>query len=149
WIVRMIPHGAPDRPLRESGQLKAKLGLGEGLIVLTFGLLSPGKGIETALQALPPVVAKQPGLRYLVVGATHPALVRDQGETYRKSLAALAARLGMGEHIRFVDRFLEDDDLLDYLQAADIYLTPYPGEEQITSGTLAYALALGRPVVST
>ncbi|OJY71180.1 MAG: glycosyl transferase family 1 [Sphingobium sp. 66-54] len=148
-IVRMIPHGAPDRPLRESGRLKEKLGLGDGPIVLTFGLLSPGKGIETAIQALPPVVAKQPDLRYLVVGATHPALVRDQGETYRESLIALAARLGMGEHVRFVDRFLEDEELLDYLQAADIYLTPYPGEEQITSGTLAYALALGRPVVST
>lgn len=148
-IVRTIPHGAPDRPLRDSGALKAKLGLGDGPIVLTFGLLSPGKGIETAIQALPPVVARQPGLRYLVVGATHPALVRDQGEAYRESLAALAARLGMEEHVRFVDRFLEDDDLLDHLQAADIYLTPYPGEEQITSGTLAYALALGRPVVST
>lgn len=148
-IVRMIPHGAPDRPLRDSGALKAKLDLGDGPIVLTFGLLSPGKGIETAIQALPPVVARQPDLRYLIVGATHPALVRDQGEAYRESLAALAARLGMGEHVRFVDRFLEDDDLLDHLQAADIYLTPYAGEEQITSGTLAYALALGRPVVST
>ena len=148
-IVRVIPHGAPDRPLRDSARLKAKLGLGDGPIVLTFGLLSPGKGIETAIQALPPVVARQPGLRYLIVGATHPALVRDQGETYRESLIALAARLGMEEHVQFVDRFLEDDALLDYLQAADVYLTPYPGEEQITSGTLAYALALGRPVVST
>jgi len=148
-IVRTIPHGAPDRPLCDTAPCKAALGLGDGPIMLTFGLLSPGKGIETAIEALPPVVARQPGLRYLVVGATHPALVRDQGEAYRESLAALAARLGMERHVRFVDRFLEDDELLDYLQATDIYLTPYVGEEQITSGTLAYALALGRPVVST
>lgn len=148
-IVRVIPHGAPDRPLRDPAQFKAKLGLAEGPVVLTFGLLSPGKGIETAIQALPAVVARQPHLRYLIVGATHPTLVRDQGEAYRQSLVALAARLRMEQHVRFVDRFLEDDELLDYLQAADIYLTPYAGEEQITSGTLAYALALGRPIVST
>lgn len=148
-VINIVPHGAPDRPFSDTAPFKARLGLGDGPVILTFGLLSPGKGIETAIEALPPVVARHPGLRYYIVGATHPSLIRDQGEAYRESLVALAARLGMEEHVRFVDRFLDDDELLDYLQACDVYLTPYRGAEQVTSGTLAYALALGRPVVST
>lgn len=148
-IISIVPHGAPHRAFSDTAPLKAKLGLGNGPMVLTFGLLSPGKGIEAAIQALPPVVARHPDLCYHIVGATHPSLLRDEGEAYRESLVALAARLGMEDHVCFVDCFLEDADLLDYLQACDVYLTPYRGEEQVTSGTLAYALALGRPVVST
>jgi len=147
--IAVIPHGAPDRALIDPAIMKRKLGLGGGPVVLTFGLLSPGKGIETAIRAMPRVVARHPDLLYQVVGATHPALIRDQGETYRESLQALAAQLGMQDHVRFIDAFLGDGDLLDRLQAADIYLTPYLGREQVTSGTLAYALAMGRPVVST
>lgn len=147
--IAVIPHGAPDRPLVPAAQLKAKLGLRDGPIVLTFGLLSPGKGIETAIEALPPVVAQHPDLRYLVVGATHPALIREQGEHYRETLIEKARALGLSDHVQFIDRFLDDDELLDHLQACDIYLTPYLGREQVTSGTLSYALAMGRPVIST
>jgi len=147
--IAVVPHGAPDRPLVDTAVMKSRLALGTGPLVLTFGLLSPGKGIETAIRALPDVVRRHPDLLYLVLGATHPALVRDQGETYRESLKALAAELGVRMHVRFVDRFVGDEELLDHLQAADVYLTPYLGREQVTSGTLAYALAMGRPVVST
>jgi glycosyltransferase involved in cell wall biosynthesis len=147
--IHLIPHGAPDRPLADTKSFRMKLGLGAGPIVLTFGLLSPGKGIETAIRALPAVVERHPDLRYYIVGATHPVLVREKGEAYRESLIALAAELGLQEQVRFVDRFVENDELLDYLQAADVYLTPYPGCAQVTSGTLAYALAMGKPVVST
>jgi len=148
-LIEVIPHGAPDRALCDSRVFKDKLDLGSGPMVLTFGLLSPGKGIETAIRALPPVVHEHPGLHYLIVGATHPALVREQGETYRESLRALAQELGVERHVGFVDRFLEDEELLDYLQAADVYLTPYLGLNQVTSGTLSYALAMGKPVIST
>jgi glycosyltransferase involved in cell wall biosynthesis len=147
--VAIIPHGAPDRPLSDTLPFKAKLGLGQGPIVLTFGLLSPGKGIETAIRALPPVVTRHSELRYFIVGATHPALVRERGEAYRESLKALAQELCVDEHVHFVDRFVGDEELLDYLQAADIYLTPYLGHEQVTSGTLSYALAMGKPIIST
>jgi len=147
--IDIIPHGAPDRALLEPRVMREKLGLGEAPLMLTFGLLSPGKGIEVAIRALPDVIARFPDLRYLVVGATHPALVRREGERYRETLQALVRTLGLEENVRFLDRFLDDDELLDHLQAADIYLTPYLGREQVTSGTLSYALAMGRPVVST
>lgn len=148
-IVQIIPHGAPDRPLADTAPCKERLGLGTGPTVMTFGLLSPGKGIETAIRAMPAVVEEQPDLLYLIVGASHPALKRREGEAYRDALKALVAELDLGRHVRFVDRFLDNEELLDHLQAADVYLTPYPGRNQVTSGTLAYALAMGRPVVST
>ncbi len=147
--IDIIPHGAPDRPLLEPRLVRETLGLGAGPLVLTFGLLSPGKGIEVAIRALPEVVRRFPDMRYLVVGATHPALLRREGEHYRETLQALVRELGMEANVRFVDRFLGNEELLDHLQAADIYLTPYLGREQVTSGTLSYALAMGRPVVST
>jgi glycosyltransferase involved in cell wall biosynthesis len=147
--VTVIPHGAPDRPLMAASQMKAQLGLGARRIALTFGLLSPGKGIETAIRALPQVLARHQDLDYLVVGATHPSLLRAQGERYREGLQALAGELGVAARVKFIDCFLENDELLDYLQAADIYLTPYLDPGQVTSGTLAYALAMGRPVIST
>lgn len=148
-LIHVIPHGAPDRPLSETGVWKKKLGIGDRPVVLTFGLLSPGKGIETAIQAMPAIAEKHPDLLYLIVGASHPALRRREGEAYRQSLQQLVAELGLINHVRFIDRFLDNEELLDHLQAADIYLTPYPGRNQVTSGTLSYALAMGRPVVST
>jgi len=148
-IISVIPHGAPDRPLSDTLPCKARLGLGDRPTVMTFGLISPGKGIETAIRAMPAIVAKHPRLLYLIVGASHPAILRRSGEAYRNSLIALVAELGLEDPVRFIDRFLDDEELLDYLQAADIYLTPYPGRNQVTSGTLSYALAMGRPVVST
>ena len=147
--IDIIPHGAPDRVLVDPGLLREKLGLEPGPLVLTFGLLSPGKGIETAIQSLPAVVERFPTLRYLILGATHPALIRREGERYRETLMAMARDLGLEDNVQFVDGFLENDELLDYLQAADVYLTPYLGKQQVTSGTLSYALAMGKPVVST
>lgn len=147
--ITIIPHGAPDRALRSPAEVKQQLGLGDSPLVLTFGLLSPGKGIEYAIRALPTVLRQHPDLRYMIIGATHPALRREQGEAYRESLIALAEELGVAEHVQLVNRFLDNDELLDHLQACDVYLTPYLGRGQVTSGTLAYALAMGRPVVST
>jgi hypothetical protein len=118
-------------------------------VLLTFGLLSPNKGIETMIRAMPAIVAAHPDVLYVVLGATHPHLVAREGEAYRNSLQALAAELGVADAIRFVDGFIDQERLLDYLQAADIYVTPYLNEAQITSGTLSYAVALGKPVVST
>src|SRR5204863_9854027 len=111
--------------------------------------ISPGKGIETMIRALPAIVASHPDTLYIILGATHPHLLAREGEAYRDRLRALAAALGIAAHVRWVDAFLEADELLDHLAAADIYVTPYLGAQQMTSGTLAYAVALGVPVVST
>ena len=147
--IAVIPHGVPDRPFLDPAMAKHDLGLADRTLLMTFGLLGPGKGIETAIQALPALVRKHPKLTYMVVGATHPNLVRHEGERYRDSLIALAAELGVSEHVRFIDRYLSIEELLAHLAACDIYVSPYPNEAQITSGTLAYAVALGKAVVST
>jgi glycosyltransferase involved in cell wall biosynthesis len=147
--IVVVPHGVPDRPLRGTAPLKARFGFGGHRVILTFGLLSPNKGIETIIRAIPTIAAAHPDILYVVLGATHPHLVAREGEAYRESLIALAEELGVSRHIRFIDGFLEQERLLDYLEAADIYVTPYLNEAQITSGTLSYAVALGKPVVST
>jgi len=128
---------------------KARLGLAGRTLVLTFGLLSPNKGIETAIRALPGVVQDFPDVTYLVLGATHPNTRAHHGEVYREELARLAMDLGVAAHVRFDDTFVDRDELTRRLAAADIYLIPYPKREQITSGTLAYAVANGKAVVST
>ena len=147
--IAVIPHGVPDRSFLDPAMAKHDLGLADRTLLMTFGLLGPGKGIETAIRALPGLVQDNPKLLYMIVGATHPNLVRDEGERYRESLAALARELGVSGHVQFVDRYLSLDELLDHLAACDIYLSPYPNEAQIVSGTLAYAIALGKAVVST
>jgi len=147
--VAVIPHGVPDRPLADIEAKKQPLGLAGHDVLMTFGLLSPGKGIETMIEALPAIVACHPCALYVILGATHPHLVAREGEAYRDRLRALAANLGVAAHVRWVDSFVETDALLDYLGAADVYVTPYLGAQQMTSGTLAYAVALGVPVVST
>ena len=147
--VVVIPHGIPDRPFTDTAPMKAKLGLTDRDIILTFGLLSPGKGIEAMIAAMPAIVERNPKALYLVLGATHPHCIANSGETYRESLAALADDLGIAGHVRFIDTFVEIDALLDYIAAADIYVTPYQNAAQVTSGTLAYAVGLGKPVVST
>ncbi len=147
--VVVIPHGIPDRPFTAAAPMKAKLGLAGHDVVLTFGLLSPGKGIETMIAAMPEVVRRNPAALYVVLGATHPHAIAGHGESYRESLAALAADLGVAGNVRFVDAFVEEEDLLDYLAAADIYATPYLNPDQVTSGTLSYAVGLGKPVVAT
>jgi glycosyltransferase involved in cell wall biosynthesis len=147
--IAVVPHGVPDRPLVTPDSMKPQFGFGGHRVLLTFGLLSPNKGIETLIRALPAIVAAHPDTLYVVLGATHPHLVAREGEAYRDNLKNLAAELGVENAVRFIDGFLGQERLLDYLQAADIYVTPYLTETQITSGTLSYAVALGRPVVST
>ncbi len=147
--IAVIAHGVPDRPLVDSNAMKPALGLAGRKVLLTFGLLSPNKGIETMIRAMPRIVERHPDAIYVVLGATHPHLVAREGESYRESLIRLAGECGIADHVRFIDGFLSKHRLLDYLSAADIYVTPYLNEAQITSGTLSYAVALGRPVVST
>lgn len=147
--VVTMPHGVPDRPFVDTAALKSRFGWEGRDVVLTFGLLAPGKGIETMIRALPAVAARHPQALYVVLGATHPNLVAHEGEAYRDRLHALAADLGVGRNVAFIDRFVEQDELLDFLQAADIYATPYSNPAQITSGTLSYAVGMGKPVVST
>ncbi len=147
--VVVIPHGIPDRPFTATDAMKAKLGLCGRDVILTFGLLSPGKGIETMISAMPAIVARNPDALYLVLGATHPHCIAGDGEDYRDSLVALVDHLQMTDHVQFIDAFFETEDVLDYLAAADVYVTPYLNPAQVTSGTLAYAVGLGKPIVST
>jgi len=147
--IALVPHGIPDAPLRPAAAAKSRLGLSASPILLTFGLLSPDKGIEVMLDALPEIVRTTPDILYLVVGATHPNLRRAEGERYRLSIAKRARELGVEANLRLIDGFIELPDLLDYIAAADIYVTPYLNEAQISSGTLAYAMGLGKPVVSS
>ncbi|ULH17209.1 glycosyltransferase family 4 protein (plasmid) [Deinococcus sp. KNUC1210] len=146
--IHLIHHGIPEIDLDGAAE-KARLGVGTRPLVLTFGLLGRGKGLETAIRALPEVVAAQPDALYLILGATHPHVLRHEGEAYREELWQLARELGVEEHLRMDNRFVELDDLKRYLAAADVYLTPYPNPAQITSGTLAYAVGNGKAVVST
>jgi glycosyltransferase involved in cell wall biosynthesis len=147
--IAVIEHGVPDRPFGRSAQFKAKFGFEGRKVLMTFGLLSPGKGIENVIAALPALVADNPDLLYCIIGATHPNLVASEGEAYRERLHAQATALGVENHIHWLDAFIDTPELLDLLEAADIYVTPYPGAAQSTSGTLSYAVALGKAVVST
>lgn len=147
--IVLIPHGVPDRPFGRSTQFKSKLGFEGRDVLLTFGLISPGKGIETVIAAMPAIIEKHPNLLYCIAGATHPNLVAAEGEIYREKLKTLASMLSVDQHINWLDTFLDTETLLDLIEATDIYVTPYTGAEQSTSGTLSYALALGKAVVST
>lgn len=147
--VVMIPHGVPDRPFADPDSFKPRFGWEGRKTVLTFGLLAPNKGIETLIEAMPAIIAAQPNALYIVLGATHPNLVAHEGEAYRDRLKALAASNGVLDHVQFIDAFVEHDHLIDYLQAADVYATPYINPAQITSGTLSYAVGVGKAVVST
>ena len=118
-------------------------------MILSFGLLGPGKGYELVLDALPAVVAANPAALYVLLGATHPDLLRTEGEAYRQRLVAQVQRLGMADHVRFVDRFVGRVELTRWLEAADVFVTPYPKLDQIVSGTLSYAMGAGRAIVST
>jgi glycosyltransferase involved in cell wall biosynthesis len=147
--VYVIPHGAPE-PLPISPQeAKARIGMSGRTVVSTFGLVSRGKGIEDVIRALPAVVEQFPNLVYMVLGETHPKVRAKEGEAYREFLMDEAARLGVQEHVVFENRYLTLDDIRLYLRATDIYITPYLNPDQITSGTLAYAIAAGCVVIST
>ena len=144
-----IPHGVPDRVFADPAQFKPRFGWQGRKTILTFGLLAPNKGIETMIEAMPAIAAAQPDALYVVLGATHPNLVAHEGEAYRDRLRALVAERGVSDNVRFIDSFVEHEELIDFLQAADIYATPYSNPAQITSGTLSYAVGVGKAVVST
>jgi glycosyltransferase involved in cell wall biosynthesis len=147
--VEVIPHGVPDIRLVDADVVKNGLDVANRAVVLSFGLLGPGKGYELVLDALPTVVAAHPTTLYVIVGATHPALVRREGEAYRQRLVEQVRRLGLQDHVRFVDRYVDRGELIQWLQATDIFVTPYPNMDQIVSGTLSYAMGAGRAVLST
>ena len=144
--IDVIPHGIPIVPERHS---KDRLGVEGRSVILTFGLLSPDKGIEFVIDAMPAILAQHPNTVYIVLGATHPHVKQRHGETYRHMLESRAERLGVGANVIFHNRFVSHEELVEFLSAADIYITPYLKEEQSTSGTLAYAVGCGKAVVST
>jgi len=147
--IEIIPHGIPDFPLVGPEIAKAKLGFAGKSVVLTFGLLSPNKGIEVMIDAMPAILKSRPDTVYVVLGATHPNLVREQGEAYRRGLIARARERGVKDSVVFLDQFVDLPTLLDFISMCDVYTTPYLNEAQMTSGTLAYSFGLGKPVVST
>ena len=147
--IKLIPHGCPDLPFISSAKVKPVLGLKNRVVLSTFGLLSKGKGIENVIQALPEIVKREPRTVYYVLGVTHPQVKRAEGESYRNTLLKMAKNLGLRGHVKFLNRFLSKPELFNYLQATDVYITPYLSPNQVSSGTLSYALAAGKAVVST
>ncbi|MGA1834307.1 glycosyltransferase family 4 protein [Rhizobium wenxiniae] len=147
--IEVVAHGIPDMPFSDPAISKADLGFDGRSIILTFGLLSPNKGIEVMIDAMPLILQSRPDAIYVILGATHPNLVRDQGEAYRESLMKRASELGIDESVVFLDRFVDQATLLDFISMCDVYSTPYLTEAQMTSGTLAYSFGLGKAVVST
>jgi glycosyltransferase involved in cell wall biosynthesis len=144
--IDVIPHGIPVVPPRPS---KASRGGEDRHVILTFGLLSPDKGIEDVIDAMPAILARHPNTDYVVLGATHPHVKQRQGESYRLMLQARAAKLGVEANVLFRNRFVSHEELVEFLGAADVYITPYLNEAQSTSGTLAYAVGSGKAVIST
>jgi glycosyltransferase involved in cell wall biosynthesis len=147
--IEVIAHGIPDFPFVEPDAAKGRLGFSGRSVILTFGLLSPSKGIEVMIDAMPSILGQRPDAVYIVLGATHPNLVRDQGEAYRESLMKRVRELGVEDHVVFLDQFVDQATLLEFISMCDVYVTPYLNEAQMTSGTLAYSFGLGKPVVST
>lgn len=147
--IVVIPHGVPDIPYGPTCYHKQELHLKNNIVISTFGLINPGKGIENAILALPTVVKKYPNVKYLVLGQTHPTLVKKFGEAYRNNLKQIVKDLGLQKNVHFENRYLTLDELVLYLRATDVYVTPYLDPQQITSGTLAYAVGSGRPCIST
>ncbi len=147
--VDLIAHGIPDAPYADPSEFKEQFGVEGKQVGLTFGLLSPNKGIEYVLQAIPEVTEKFPDFIYLILGATHPSLIRNEGERYRISLERMAKELGITKNVSFYNRFVELDELTKFIGAADLYITPYLNVAQAVSGTLAYAFGCGQAVIST
>jgi predicted GH43/DUF377 family glycosyl hydrolase/glycosyltransferase involved in cell wall biosynthesis len=146
---RVIPHGMPAIEPHGRATFKAKMGVKGRSLISTFGLVDPRKGLEFMIEAMPEVVAQHPDALYLIAGQTHPDLLRDQGENYRNSLVSLTKSLGMNDHVAFIDTYMSQHDIIELLLASDVYVTPYLDPNQITSGTLSYALGAGKAIVST
>ena len=147
--VRYIPHGCPNVPFINSETVKNYLGYKNKVIMSTFGLISQGKGLEYAINALPGIVEKTPNLLYLIIGQTHPEVRKHEGERYRQSLIDQVKSLGVEKNVRFINRFLPKNELIRFLQATEVYVLPYPNPEQISSGTMLYALCTGKAIVTT
>lgn len=147
--IDIIPHGIPDVPFVDPAFYKDRFGVEGRTVLLTFGLLSANKGIENVIAALPDVLARHPNVVYIILGATHPHVKRHEGETYRMSLERLAREKGVAGHVIFFNRFVTLEELVEFIGAADIYITPYLNREQIASGTLAYTVGAGKAVIST
>jgi len=147
--IDMVPHGVPDLPFLDPNFYKDRFGVEGKAVLLTFGLLSPNKGIENVIQALPQILSKHKNVAYIVAGATHPHILRRDGDRYRAGLRALAKELGVESQVIFHDRFATPEEMAEFIGAADIYITPYRHEAQVVSGTLAYALGAGKAIIST
>lgn len=147
--VELIHHGVPDLKLPERDELKKELGLENRTIISTFGLISPGKGLEYGIEAVAQTAKKHPEVLYLILGQTHPVIKKTHGEVYRSSLEKMVRDLQAEDNVRFVNRYLTKEEIIRYLKLSDIYMTPYLGKDQAVSGTLAYAVGCGRIIVST
>jgi len=147
--IDMVPHGVPDLPFLDPNFFKDRFGVEGKAVLLTFGLLSPNKGIENVIQALPQILSKHKNVVYIVAGATHPHVLRREGDKYRDSLKALAKEVGVESQVIFHNRFASPEEMAEFIGAADIYITPYRHEAQVVSGTLAYALGAGKAIIST
>lgn len=147
--ISFIPHGTPVPDLKDREAFRRTIGWDRRKVMMTFGFISRNKGIEAVLRALPAVVTKVPDVLYVIAGQTHPNVKRQEGESYRNFLKQIIAEEGLQDHVLMIDRFMTEQDLVRYITACDLYITPYPGMDQITSGTLAYAVGLGRPVLTT
>src|ERR1700677_3791517 len=147
--IDMVPHGVPDFPFLDPNFYKDRFGVEGKAVLLTFGLLSPNKGIENVIQALPQILSRHKNVMYIVAGATHPHVFRREGNKYRSSLQALAKEMGVAANVIFYDRFASPEEMAEFIGAADIYITPYRHEAQVVSGTLAYALGAGKAIIST
>jgi glycosyltransferase involved in cell wall biosynthesis len=147
--IDMVPHGVPDLPFLDPNFYKDRFGVEGKAVLVTFGLLSPNKGIENVIQALPQILARHTNVAYIIAGATHPHILRREGERYRESLQALAKEVGVESQVTFYNRFVSPEEMVQFIGAADIYITPYRHEAQVVSGTLAYALGAGKAIIST
>src|SRR3984957_18283032 len=147
--IDMVPHGVPDLPFLDPNFYKDRFGVEGKAVLLTFGLLSPNKGIENVIQALPQILSRHKNVVYIVAGATHPHILRRDGDRYRDSLRSLAKEVGVEPNVIFHDRFATPEEMVEFIGAADIYITPYRHEAQVVSGTLAYALGAGKAIIST
>lgn len=147
--IAVIHHGVPEFPVKERDALKNESGCAGRFVISTFGLLSPGKGLEYGVEAIAQVAKRHPEVLYLILGKTHPVIKRRNGEKYRESLENAVKNLGIENNVRFVNRYLEKEEIVKYLQLSDVYMTPYLSKDQAVSGTLAYAVGYGRVIIST